>query len=274
MLRDGGESARHALFESHSHPSCDASWIRPPHPNAPATATLSQQQFLEALSLRMLLPPPYLRSPNRIGQRRVCICNAINRQESPVLRHKSHFYHCLSCSLMAKSTQDRHNTVQEVLRKSLLTLGGFVQVEDAQWLQRRVAGRGRDRARADLSVRIGDRAYAIDVKCMDSTCPMYQGRSLNSVLQLGEDQKHNSFISFLTRDVTLIAFVLDIDGCLGQEAINFVDQIHDIVRESHPLFRSYFRRNLSRALAVIRADTVNEFTCKVCGWRIHRDQDN
>jgi hypothetical protein len=114
-LRDRGESARLALLDSHSHPSCDVSWIRPPHPNAPAAATLSQQQFLEALSLRMLLPPPYLRPPNGIGQRRVCICNAINRQESPVLGHKSNFYHCFSCSLIAKSTQDRHNTVQEVI---------------------------------------------------------------------------------------------------------------------------------------------------------------
>ena len=173
---------------------------------------------------------------------------------------------------MAKSTQGRHNTVQEVLRKSLSTLGGFVQVEEAQWLQRRVAGGGRrERARADISVRIGGRAYAIDVKCMDSTCPTYQGRSLNSVLQLGEDQKHTAYSSFLPREVTLIAFVLDINGCLGQEAIRFVDLIHDIVKESHPLFRSYFRRNLSRALAVVRANTINEFTCKVRGWRIHEN---
>ncbi len=175
---------------------------------------------------------------------------------------------------MAKSTQGRHDTVQEVLRKSLLTLGGFVQVEDAQWLQRRVAGRGGDRRRADLSVRIGDRAYAIDVKCMDSTCPTYQGRSLDSVLQIGAAQKHAAYASFLPREVTLVAFVLDINGCLCREAGDFVDQIHSIVRESHPLFRSYFRRNLSRALAVIRADTVNEFTCKVRGVRIHGDQDD
>ena len=55
------------------------------------------------------------------------------------------------------------------------------------------------------------------------------------------------------------------------EAIRFVDLIHDIVKESHPLFRSYFRRNLSRALAVVRANTINEFTCKVRGWRIHEN---
>jgi hypothetical protein len=110
---------------------------------------------------------------------------------------------------MAKSTQDRHNTVQDVLRTSLLALGQLVQVEDAQWMQRRVPGRGRDRAKADLSLRIGDRAYAIDIKCMDSTCPTYQGRPLDSVLQLGEEQKHAAYSSFLPRDVTLIAFVID-----------------------------------------------------------------
>ncbi len=122
--------------------------------------------------------------------------------------------------------------MQDVLR------GEFVQVEDAQWLQRRVAGRGRDRAKADLSLRIGDRVYAIDVKCMDSTCPTYQGRSLDSVLQLGADHNHTAYSSFLPREIMLIAFVLDINGCLGREAENFIDQIHSTVRESHPLFRS------------------------------------
>jgi hypothetical protein len=42
-LRDMGATTRLALLESHSHPSCDVSWIRPPHPNAPAATTLSQQ---------------------------------------------------------------------------------------------------------------------------------------------------------------------------------------------------------------------------------------
>lgn len=206
-----GDELGQAWFLSSSYKG-SAGWTGP---GLPVAYEVPEDAYTRALSLRLLLPAPWLPADQHI------VCRFCTVNKCPDAR-----FHGLNCSACSGIRTTRHNAVRDAVADGLARIfsRAAVVVEPAT---------GTDLRRPDILLTVDQKVWLIDISVVNPASSKHVSNGSATVAQAAstamETKKRADYAPTLPvlnlGPSALVPFVVEATGRLGKDALEFLDAL-------------------------------------------------